>query len=64
MIILAHVKVTPLHTFSLISSPSVCLSGGQVPVSRRVPAEDHPRYREDVFFHGQSHEDTTVAAGI
>ncbi len=48
---------------SLISSPPVCLPGGEVLVGRRVPTEDHPRYCEDVFIHRQSHENTTAAAG-
>lgn len=38
--------------------------GWEVPVSRRIPTEDHPCYCQDVFLHGQSHEDTTAAAGL
>lgn len=66
VIIYTHLDVIPLLTFfmSLISSPSVCLPGGEVPVSRRVPTEDHPRYSEDVLLHRQSYEDTTAAAGM
>lgn len=48
---------------TLVLISSVCLPGGEVLVSRRVPTEDHPCNCEDVFLHRQSHEDTTAAAG-
>lgn len=55
---------TWFEVFQLRSCPcDFCVAGGEVPVSRRVPTEDHSGDCEDVFLDRPGHEDTTAAAG-